>query len=309
MLETNTKNQNQIPSYRLRLGVSFIWLKILKQINKFLNFFSLRETRQYWGIVYDSISKQPLDPVIVKLLYVDGQEVDTCVTDLAGRYGFLARPGKFKIYARKTNYSFPSRYAAGDKDGIYENLYHGEFFKLSDDYEVVAPNIPMDPTATDWNQKAKRSVLNKYPYLKYLVKVLAALVFWFGFIVTGILICAAYPKIPMLLYGIAAVYLLSLVFSVLLPDARLWGQIKGNVALGPGDYLFLELRDSRFPQISFGKTAVKEGGKFLLRANKGKYLLFVSKVNIDKSSQSLGTLKVAVGREGVFNSTVVVKKV
>jgi hypothetical protein len=100
-----------------------------------------------------------------------------------------------------------------------------------------------------------------------------------------------------------------LVFSVFLPDSRLWGQVKGDVALRPGDYLFLELHDVRFPQISFGKAAVKEGGKFLLRANKGKYLLFVSRVNVDKSAQRLGILKVAVGREGVFNSTIILKKV
>ena len=153
----------------------------LRVLNNFLVFFSLRKTEQFWGIVYDSVSKQPLDPVIVKLLYTDGREVETCVTDLGGRYGFLAKPGKFKIYARKTNYVFPSKYANGNDDGIYENLYHGEFFVLDKDSEVVGPNIPMDPIKFDWNQKAKLGVINNKPYLKLFFKRLIAIFFWFGF--------------------------------------------------------------------------------------------------------------------------------
>lgn len=281
------------------------WIKILRLLNSVLNFFSLKQTTQFWGIAYDSVSKQPLDPVIVKLMYVDGQEVETCVTDIAGRYGFLARPGKFKIYARKTNYLFPSRYAPGDADGIYENLYHGEFFSLHQDYEVVAPNIPMDPAASDWNQKAKQSVIKKYPYAKYFFKTLVAIIFWFGFILDGIFIYAIFPKFMLLLYAVYAAYLLLLIISIFLPDTRLWGKVKTKIVLAPGEHLFLELRDTKFPEISFGKAVVKESGRFLLRSNKGKYLLLVGKVGFNKNLTVLASLKVIIGRDGVFNSTII----
>jgi hypothetical protein len=304
MSETNTKNQKK--EYKVRRGLSFLRLKVLGLINLVLNFFSLKQTTRYWGIVYDSQTKQPLDPVIVKLMYVDGREAETCVTDLAGRYGFLARPGKFKIYARKTNYAFPSIYASGDADGIYENLYHGEFFKLKDDYEVVGPNIPMDPVGSDWNQTAKLSVVNRYPYFKYLFKILAAIIFWFGFILDALFIYEAFPKIPLLPYGVAGIYLLLLILSVFLPEARLWGRIKTKIILNPGESLFLELRDLRFPEIIFGKTAVKEDGKFLLRSNKGKYWLLVSRVGVNKQKEMLGKIKVRIGGLGVLNSTIIV---
>ena len=88
-------------------------------------------------------------------MYVDGREVETKVTDMEGHYGFWL-DAKFKIFARKTNYLFPSQQVVGGKDGIFENLYHGEFFTLSGDSEVVAPNIPMDPLGQDWNQQEKR---------------------------------------------------------------------------------------------------------------------------------------------------------
>jgi len=179
---SETKNQNQKPeSYKAKKkfwpGFSLAFLSLA---NSILNFFSLRRSKRFWGIVYDSVSKQPLDPVIVKLLYTDGREIETCVTDLSGAYGFLAQPGKFKIHVRKTNYSFPSLYAPGSNDGIYQNIYHGEFFTLYDDSEVLAPNIPMDPQNFDWNQQAKKKLVSAYPNLKLLFKRLMALVFWFA---------------------------------------------------------------------------------------------------------------------------------
>lgn len=293
--------------YNIKLGFSVFWLVILRGLNQLLNFFSLKQTKQFWGIVYDSISKQPLDPVIVKLMYVDGREVETCVTDLAGRYGFLARPGKFKILARKTNYLFPSKYAPGSTDGIYENLYHGEFFTLMDDYEVVAPNIPMDPASADWNQKAKLAVIKRYPLARFLFKRIIAVIFWFGFILNSLYIYKNFPHPMPLLFVIGAVYLLLLVLALYLPEARLWGQVKFEDILEANEYLFLELYDLKFSGISFGKAKVKEDGKFLLRANKGKYRLTLSKININKDTVLLGETPVSIGREGVFSSTIVVK--
>jgi hypothetical protein len=309
MPETNIQNQNNNPvkAYTLKKSGSTFWLKVLEWINLVLNFFSLKQSTQFWGIVYDSISKQPLDPVIVKLMYVDGREFETCVTDIAGRYGFLARPGKFKIYVRKTNYLFPSRYAAGQTDGIYENLYHGEFFTLEKDYEVLAPNIPMDPVNKDWNQGAKLKVIRNYPYVKYFFKVLAALVFWFGFILDGVLIYKTFPRIPLALYQVAGIYLALLLLSIVLPETRLWGQLKTDIKLPTGEFFFLELRDLKFREISFGKAKVKDGGKFLLRANKGSYVLAVSLVNKNGDKKEMAELPVSIGGQGVFNSTILLK--
>jgi hypothetical protein len=306
MPETNPQNQNNNQQYQYRARRNFFnfLLKILEVANLVLNFFSLKQSKQFWGIVYDSVTKQPLDPVIVKLIYVDGSEVETCITDMAGRYGFLARPGKFKIFARKTNYMFPSKLAPKNADGIYDNLYHGEFFSLYRDYEVVAPNIPMDPASADWNQKAKLSVIKNHPFIKYFIKILAAGIFWIGFILALALIYKTFPQVSPGLYIAAVVYLFLLVLAVFLPDARLWGMLKAPVVIKPGESLFLELRDAKFPDISFGKAVVKEDGRFLLRANKGGYSLLISRIDAGKNQEVLASLKVKIGREGVFNSTV-----
>jgi hypothetical protein len=42
---------------------SNLFLKLVSGFNRFLVFIQLKKPKEFWGIVYDSISKQPLDPV------------------------------------------------------------------------------------------------------------------------------------------------------------------------------------------------------------------------------------------------------
>ena len=117
-----------------------------------------QEQRKIWGTVYDSVTKEPIDPVLVELVYADtSKKVEQAITDLAGRYGFLAYPGKYKIQALRNHYQFPSSRIPGVNDEIYDNLYHGEVIEVKEGLDVIAPNIPMDPVAQDFNQEAKRA--------------------------------------------------------------------------------------------------------------------------------------------------------
>ena len=119
------------------------------------------------GIVYDSATKEPLDPAYVSLINATtGQEIQSQITDLEGRYGFILQPGTYKIVANKTHYQFPSTKLAGHmSDQVYDNLYFGEVFTVTDPDQVVIMNIPMDAIGTDWNQTEKR----RMSPLKYLI--------------------------------------------------------------------------------------------------------------------------------------------
>lgn len=282
-------------------------LNFLSAVNAFFQFFSLKKSRPFWGMVYDSVSKQPLDPVIVKLLYADGREVETCVTDLAGRYGFLARPGKFKIFARKTNYLFPSQFVKGDKDGLMEDLYHGEFFVLKEDSEVIAPNIPMDPAGIDWNQQAKQKIQSVNYYSKLLFKRLTEIIFWFGLVFSALLAFEQRVIWPNLWLIAVFVYLCLMMLALWIKPARLWGQIILKTGLPEYEDMVLELLSEKFPGMRFGKAVIHEDGKFLLRANPGRYLLSVNLVDRSKNSLTLGILPVRVGQNGVLNKTLVIK--
>lgn len=305
------KNLNlQTGKYTISVESSSEWrLKLRDLINQFLNFFSLRKTRQFWGVVYDSVSKQPLDPVIVKLFYADGGEAETGVTDLNGHYGFLARPGMFKIFVRKTNYTFPSKYVSGDKDGIYENLYHGEFFTLKEDSEVLAPNIPMDPEGVDWNQQAKAKLGSPSPYGELFVKRIMAVLFWFWLIFCLLAIWNLFPNVPIYLFCIAAVYLILILLAVYFPEPRLWGEI----FLGPGINepldLSLELHKEKIPGIIFGKAMIHPNGKFLLRSSPGNYLLEIYAADKVGQKSLAASLPIKVGKAGVFNLSLFINRV
>lgn len=303
---TETKNRNIFnKTYVLkRETLTDIVQFFLHIFDSVFNFFSLRQTKQYWGMVYDAVTKQPLDPVIVKLLYTDGREVETVVTDLGGRYGFLAKPGKFKIYTRKTNYSFPSKYVLGSEDGIYQNLYHGEFFILDEASEVVGPNIPMDPEKFDWNQQAKQKLMKTHPYSKKLWKKLLAVFFWFGLVFNVLFLWVFIKHIPPILYFTLAFYFLIVLFANFLPEARLWGRAIFNDLSISSERLYLELHSPLFAGVCFGKSSVHENGRFLLRAGKGIYTLTVSYFDDNREKVFLCSSKVRIGGTGVLSSTI-----
>ena len=101
-----------------------IWSIILSSLG-------LRKNRRQWGTVYDSVTKQPLDPAYVILEDKKGNEVATSITDLDGRFGFLVPSGKYRLVAKKTNYTFPSsKLFNKNNDELYNNLYFGELIEL-----------------------------------------------------------------------------------------------------------------------------------------------------------------------------------
>lgn len=134
-----------------------IYLLLIRWLGYLLTLFGLRKRRRPWGTVYDSVTKQPIDPAYV-LVTREGKpddEVSTAITDIDGRYGLLLSPGSYMIKASKTNYRFPSEKLVGKNDDIiYNNLYFGETFQTSPE-RVINYDIPMDPIGFDWNEFIK----------------------------------------------------------------------------------------------------------------------------------------------------------
>jgi len=140
-------------------GLQNLWLSLLRLISFLLSIIGLRRRARPWGTVFDSVTKQPLDPAYVSLLDEDGKEVKGVITDLDGRYGFLVEPGRYRITVMKTNYIFPSKRLAGQtEDELYDHLYFGDWLEIKEEGEVIAKNIPMDPEKFDWNEFAKRDM-------------------------------------------------------------------------------------------------------------------------------------------------------
>src|SRR5690606_8404398 len=105
--------------------------------------------KQAWGVIFDSQTKQPIDPAIITLTNSKGQK-RTTISDIYGRYQFLVEPDQYTITVQKTNYKFPSKVLNNvSTDGVYENIYSGGDFTINESGSIVY-NIPMDSIAPDW---------------------------------------------------------------------------------------------------------------------------------------------------------------
>lgn len=106
-----------------------------------------RRRRRAWGVVYNSLTKQPVDLAVVRLFLEPAHQVaQTRVTDRQGRYNFIAPPGNYYIQATKPGFVFPTTYLRDKKEDFkYLDIYHGEMLEISAEQAVITANIPLDP--------------------------------------------------------------------------------------------------------------------------------------------------------------------
>jgi hypothetical protein len=131
----------------------------------FLGVTGLKKRTRRWGVVYDSLTKQPLDPAYVTLKNNEGQTIATTITDIDGRYGFNVNPGSYTLNVDKTNYAFPSVKLAGRQaDELYDSLYLGDIITIDNTTDIIAKNIPLDPINFSWNEaeKEKRNLTSSF---------------------------------------------------------------------------------------------------------------------------------------------------
>lgn len=110
----------------------------------FLAGFISRRRRQ--GVVFDSLTKKPIDLAIVRLFKKEDISFHrTRVTDIKGRYSFLLPPGSYYMTVDKAQYTFPSNYLKGTpEEDKLRNLYHGQEFDVETKKNLIVYDIPLD---------------------------------------------------------------------------------------------------------------------------------------------------------------------
>jgi hypothetical protein len=261
------------------LEIFFIFLRLLGIV---LTAVGLKKKIKPWGIVYDSVTKQPIDPAYVTLKNIAGKEVSSAITDLDGRYGFLVPPGIYQLTANKTNYLFPSqKLSSMVGDEIYNNLYFGGNIEIKQDGEAIIKNIPMDPLKFDWNEFAKKDkkLMKFYSKLDIALRKIFDVFFIVGFVVAVVAFFAApYPYNLVIL----SIYLLLLLLRVVGIKPKAYGRIS---VLSSGDPLSFAVLRVMAPvtNVEVAHKVADKYGRYYCLVPKGEYYVKIEKKNNDGS--------------------------
>ncbi len=288
---------SQLPFLPLRVWFLILWL------------LGLRKRHRPWGTVYDSVTKQPLDPAYV-VLY-DRQDPDDpqemSITDLDGRYGFLIRPGAYQMEANKTNYAFPSRRLKGhDSDVLYNDLYFGEPIKVKREGEVVTRNIPMDPIDFDWNEyvKGNKKMMRFHNRYDYLLQIIAEVVFWLG-LTLAVLVTVITPVWYNIL--VFAVYMIFIALRLMGFRSMPHGTISDGETGDPLSFAMLRVyMASGHSEQQIKAVVCDAAGKYYCLVAPGYYYYTVEKKNEDGSYTTVYTSPAFNCKKGLISDRIVV---
>jgi hypothetical protein len=284
-------------------SISEVFLLPLRLWGLFLSVLGIRRRARPWGTVYDSITKQPLDPAYVVLQDMSGKEISTSITDLDGRYGFSTLPGQYKITANKTNYTFPSQRLAGQlADELYSDLYFGAPINVTEEGSILAKNIPLDPEHFDWNEVAKRNMGVMRFYSKYdlLIKKVSNVFFTVGFIISIIaLLVAPYPYNTI----IFLLYLAMTILRIFGVKPKYYGWVLDKTTGTPLAFSIIHFYSQDLER-ELTKKVCDSSGRYYALVPPGKYTLTIDRKNADGTYTSVFTSGVIEAKKGVVNEVV-----
>jgi len=262
----------------------------------------MRRRYKPWGTVYDSVTKQPIDPAIVTIYDINGNEVASSITDQDGRYGFLVLPGVYRIKVEKTNYTFPSVKLSGrGLDELYDNLYFGELVTIESPDSTVSVNIPMDNIKFDWNEfeKSKKSSMSFFSKWDLLIHRFFILIFIIGLGVTSLSI----------FYFPEPYNYITLTVYVLILISRPFGlkpKSFGKVVDTDGSPLSFGLVKIYLPNTDdvIVKKVIDQYGRYTALVSPGKYKMTIEKKKIDGSYTKVYQDESVNAKKGIINSDI-----
>ncbi|MFA6493499.1 MAG: carboxypeptidase-like regulatory domain-containing protein [Candidatus Paceibacterota bacterium] len=281
-----------------------VYLILLKCFGAILVFFGKKKPKS-WGVVYDSVTKRPIDPAYVVMEDLKGEKKKSAITDINGRYGFLAEPGAYSITANKTHYKFPSQILANRKrDEMYDDLYFGEIFDSTDN-AVIQFNIPLDPVEFDWNEfiKNKEHLFTQYSRKEKIRSFVFNLLFLIGF---SLSVASVIFSPSIFNISIFAFYVINITFQMLWKRKH-----KVTVLLGkdgrPVSFAMIsaELSGLSIPIVK--KVTTDMLGRFYLLTQPGVYDIKVEEKQGDETYKEIYRMPEVKLDNGVLTNNIVVR--
>lgn len=228
-----------------------------------------RGKREKWGMVYNSLSKMPVDLALVRLFNLDtGKLVQTKVTSSDGKYFFAVNAGRYRIEVRKGTFVFPTLILKGfETDGKRVDIYHGEAIKVVDKGSVLTANIPLDP-AGEKMKTPFRLIFGK------MIRRMQNVISWIGLVVT---LVSLYISPTWYMWVLLGVHLsLTLVFRRLAkpPVAKGWGIVYDEQTKKPLSKVVARLFDSKFNKLVATEITGPDGKYYFMAGDNQYYISY-----------------------------------
>lgn len=298
----------------LASGSSFWYALLLRvrDIGQFIawlfSWLGIRKRRRPWGTVYDSVTKQPLDPAYVELLdATTGESITSAITDLDGRYGFSPEPGRYVLKAAKTNYVFPStRLVGSSEDIIYNHLYFGDKLTITgDDSTLIAHDIPMDPTTFDWNEFEKRrlGVMKFYSRFGLVLHSITQALFYIGFAFAVFVLYLSPSPVNIV---VVVVYVIIMLLRKLFMKPLNKGRVIDEETGAPVAYASVEVYLPVQPERPIKKVPTDELGRYYCLVQPNEYYVIIKEQLRDGSFRPLYQSETFTSKKGVIDKRFVI---
>ncbi|MCA9391678.1 hypothetical protein KC614_00545 [candidate division WWE3 bacterium] len=243
--------------------------------------------RKPWGVVYDVVTKQPLDPALVTLVDENGETAQT-LTDIFGRYQFLVKPGTYTIKVDKANYNFPpssEKFHNLNNDPVYSDVYTGQRIYIGKD-STILHNIPLEPVKADWNQaeKDRIGIRHDSPILRVIPAIarilFAASMLW---AVVAFLLVSSIPNTIVLCF-----FIVVLGVKIIVKSRHAWGVVKNNkTAISDA---VVRLVNPNVPMMQYPPVVTDKTGRYSFLVQEGTY-----KINVEVKDPAGGYRKIYEG--------------
>jgi len=255
--------------------------------------------RRPWGVVYDSITKHPLDPASIKLTDEYGKTLSTSYTDLDGRYGFLVGPGTYHLEVNKKNYIFPSEHLANKlTDEVYTNLYFGGPVITTGENATILNNIPLDPVNLEWGEFTEQNK-KRFRYYSERDRILSFFVLWlfrFGFLTALYAVLVNRTSYNL---GLFSLYILVGGLRLLGFGPRPYGSLTESRTGNPLSYALVVVRNADI-HTEVARIVADRLGRYYALVSDGRYVVDIKKKEPDESYTFVYTSPVLTVKGGII---------
>ncbi len=233
-----------------------------------------RRRKKKWGIIFNSLTKQPIDLAIVRLVHFESKLViQSAVTDKFGRYRFLVQKGSYLLEVVKPGYIYPTQYLSSKKEDVdYTDLYHGDKLEFAAD-QVIAMNVPLDPVTSE--ETPRKILFRKAARL-------ARHSLAFSGVPFGIVVLAVTPNVPNSLLLLAQIGVYILFRRLALPaKPKSWGVSVDGKTKKPLSNVIVRIFDKKFNKLL--ETQVTDrNGKYGFFVRRNVYYITAEKMGYKK---------------------------